>query len=166
MKKNPPVHYGKENNMYRHGLSRTKLEKAYFHMLDRCYKPNSDSYANYGGRGIEVCEEWRNDNKAFYEWSMSNGYVEGLSLDRIDPNGNYCPNNCRWVTNKVQQNNRRNNISVEIDGVRHTVAEWSEIYGISRYAIYTRIKRLGWDAEKAITTPSLHRGGKQRKGTI
>lgn len=166
MKQKPPVHFGKENNMYRHGFSRTKLEKAYTHMLERCYKPNCASFSNYGGRGIEVCNEWKSDNKAFFQWAIANGYEDGLSLDRIDPNGNYCPSNCRWVTNKVQQNNRRNNVYVEIDGVRRTVAEWSEIYGISRYAVYTRIKRLGWDKVKAITTPSLHHGGKQRKGTV
>ena len=166
MKNNPPVHYGKDNYMYRHGFSRTKLEKAYAHMMERCYNPKTASYPNYGGRGITVCDEWKKDNKAFFKWSIANGYCEGLSIDRIDPNGNYCPSNCRWVTNKVQQNNRRNNIYIEIDGVRHTVAEWADIYGISRYAVYTRIKRLKWDAVKAITTPSLHRGGKQRKETV
>ena len=166
MKKTPPVYFGEQNNNFRHGFSRTKLEKAYVHMIERCYKSNNQSFRSYGGRGITVCEEWKTDNKNFFKWAIENGYKEGLTLDRINPNGNYCPDNCRWATNKVQQNNRRNNVYVEINGVKHTVAEWSEIYGISRYAVYTRIKRLGWDEVKAITTTSLHRGGKQRKEKV
>lgn len=166
MKNNPPVHYGKDNYMYRHGFAGTKLEKAYTHMMERCYKPNCSMYYNYGARGITVCDEWKNDNKKFFEWAMANGYKEGLSIDRIDNEKGYSPDNCRWVTNKVQQNNRRNNIFVEINGERKTVAEWADIYGINRYAVYTRIKRLGWNEVKAITTPSLHGGGKKRKETV
>ena len=161
----PPVHYGKDNFMYRHGFSRTKLEKAYCHMIERCYKPNCSMYPTYGGRGITVCDEWRNDNKKFFEWSLANGYEEGLTIDRIDSNGNYCPENCRWVTMKVQQNNRRDNVRVVIDGVSKTVAEWSDIYGINRYCVYSRINRYGWDKVKAITTPSRGRGN-HRKETI
>lgn len=159
----PPVHYGKENNMYRHGYSRAKLEKAYVHMIERCYKPTCSSYKNYGARGITVCDEWKDSNIAFFEWSVNNGYAEGLSIDRIDPNGNYCPENCRWVDMKTQQNNRTNNIKVEINGVTRTVAEWADLNGINRYCAYTRIKRLGWDKVKAVTVKSTYHGGKRKE---
>lgn len=162
MKSKPPIHYGKDNNMYRHGFSRTKLEKAYIHMIDRCYNPKSTMYYNYGARGITVCDEWRNDNKEFFNWAITHGYIEGLTLDRIDNDKGYSPENCRWVTMKEQQNNRRDNVWVEIDGVRHTVSQWAEIYNIPPNIIYARINRCGWDKVMAVTVPVMSRGGDRR----
>lgn len=90
-----------------HGLSHTKLFYVWQDMIKRCFKENHHAYKYYGGRGITVCNEWKNDFMSFYNWAINNGYEEGLTIDRIDVNGNYEPNNCRWVTMKVQCKNRR-----------------------------------------------------------
>lgn len=141
-----------------HGLSNTKLFYIWEGMKSRCYNPNNNRYNNYGGRGIKVCEEWKNDFKNFYDWALNSGYNENAShgectLDRIDVNGNYAPNNCRWITNKEQQNNRRNNICIEYHGEIKTLAEWSEIIGINYNTLKCRIKILHWSVEKAFETP-------------
>ena len=141
----------------RHGLSKTPLYNSWRDMKIRCYNENSPSYVNYGGRGIKVCEEWLNDFMTFYKWAMANGYKKGLSIDRIDVNGNYEPNNCRWVSMKVQQNNRRNNHYITYRGETHTLMEWSEITGINYDCLKTRINTLKWSIEKALTTPSGRR---------
>jgi hypothetical protein len=121
-------------------------------MKDRCNNPKSDRWEWYGARGISVCEEWKNSYEAFREWALSNGYQGGLTIDRVDVNGNYCPDNCRWITIKDQQNNRRNNHRITVGEETHTIAEWSKITGIRQGTIYARIAS-GWSAEDAITTP-------------
>ena len=92
-----------------HGKGKTRLYRIYHNMKSRCYNKNRERYKNYGGRGISVCDEWLADFKAFYDWSMANGYSDELQIDRIDVNGNYEPSNCRWVTVTDQANNKRNN---------------------------------------------------------
>lgn len=106
-------------------------------MMDRCYREKAHNYPQYGGRGIKVCDEWHSI-EIFGDWAENNGYMVGLTLDRIDPDGDYCPENCRWATRKQQANNRRNTIYVTIDGVTKTLSEWADFSGITFSTIANR----------------------------
>lgn len=130
-----------------HGLVKHRLYNIRKGMMGRCYNPNLSYYKNYGGRGITVCEEWRNDFQAFFDWAMSNGYSDNLTIDRIDVNGNYEPSNCRWITMKEQLGNKRTSRYIKYKGEEHTIAEWSRITGLRRDTIRARIER-GWNEEK------------------
>ncbi len=136
-----------------HGQSDTRLHNIWMGMINRCELPTFKNYANYGARGISVCKAWRQDFQSFFDWSVSNGYRNDLSIDRIDNDGNYEPSNCQWVTAKVQANNTRRNVRVEIDGISRTVSEWSSVYDISQLTIAQRIRR-GWDPVDAVTIPA------------
>ena len=127
----------------KHGMAGSKLYRVYCSMRERCEKPSNSEYHRYGGRGISVCAEWKNNKTAFFEWAMKNGYKEGLQIDRINNDGNYEPSNCRWATRKEQANNRRIRVDVKIisfDGESHTLTEWSKITGLSYWQIYRRYK--------------------------
>lgn len=144
----------KENittNGLTHGMTYSKLYRIWKAMKERCQNPNHKFHSYYGGRGIIVCEEWQKF-EPFYEWSMKNGYSDELEIDRIDVNGNYEPSNCRWVTRKINSNNRRNNRLIEYNGETHTLSEWSEILGIKSHTLTMRFK-YNWSIEKTFTTP-------------
>lgn len=111
----------------KHGEAKTRLYKIWVGMRKRCYNPNHSSYKNYGGRGISVCDEWSSYNE-FKKWAESNGYSDALSIDRINVDGDYEPENCRWSTGIEQANNRRTSLVYEYDGVTHTLAEWCRLY--------------------------------------
>lgn len=135
-----------------HNLSNSRIFKIYNGIKQRCYNSNAHKYKVYGSRGIKVCDEWLNDFKAFYEWSINNGYSDKLSIDRINVNGNYEPNNCRWVDMKTQQRNRTNNHLLTYNGNTYTINEWAEILHIKRETLKNRLF-LGWSIEKTLTTP-------------
>lgn len=109
-------------------------------MMDRCENPNVQNYGLYGGRGIRVCDEWH-DIQEFEKWAEQTGYEPGLTLDRIDVNGDYCPNNCRWATRKEQANNRRNTLYITFLGETHTLSEWAEMLGVNRSTLSSRYYR-------------------------
>ena len=132
--------------------SYSKLYRTFSAMVDRCRCKTTTGYKNYGGRGIKVCDEWVGNYMAFVEWSLANGYKEGLELDRIDVNGNYCPENCRWITHKQNNNNKRYNRLLTYNGETHTMAEWAEILNIKFPTLSYRVQS-GWSDEKALTTP-------------
>lgn len=141
-----------------HGQSRTRLGREYISMMNRCYNVNHRYYYNYGGRGIKVCEEWKDNKIDFFKWAIANGYNDNLTIDRIDNEGNYEPLNCRWVNNIFQQNHKRNNKLITYNGETHTQAEWSRKTGITSNAIGLRLCN-GWSLEKTLTTP-LRKVGK------
>lgn len=134
----------------KHGKRYSKLYNVWNVMKQRCYNPNNKRYKDWGARGIAVCSEWKDDFMNFYEWAMSNGYKEGLTIDRIDNSGNYEPNNCRWITNKEQARNRRSNINYTINGETRCILEWCEILGLKPKTVYQRIHYYNWTIEQAL----------------
>ena len=123
-----------------HGMSKTILYKKWCEMKKRCFNKSTASYSSYGGRGITVCDEWKDDFLSFYNWAMSNGYSNGLSIDRIDVNGNYEPSNCRWVDNKTQSLNKRNTIYIELFGAKTTLFECCEYAQVDYKRAYRKYK--------------------------
>lgn len=142
----------------KHGCSNTHIYQVWKAMKQRCYNKNNKFYSRYGARGITICDEWKNNFQAFYDWSMSNGYRNGLTIDRINNNGNYEPNNCRWVTIMVQENNKSNTLFYEYRGQTYNLQELAEMSGIKRNVLYQRLHTCKWDIEKALTKPIKKRG--------
>ncbi|MCM1437818.1 MAG: hypothetical protein NC131_01210 [Roseburia sp.] len=138
----------------KHGLetSNKRLYKIWDSMKQRTNPNVVSCRGNYRKNGITVCDEWRNDFPAFYDWAMTNGYSENLTIDRIDNNKGYSPENCRWVDMKVQANNRSNNTLITYKGETKTLAQWCEQYNIKSDTVTHRMKR-GYSFEKAITEP-------------
>ncbi len=139
----------------KHGISRKKLYTILLAIKQRCLNVNNKNYHRYGGRGIELCDEWKNSVELFYNWALENGYKEGLSIDRIDNNGNYCPENCRWVSMHVQSRNTRSNVFIEFNGERLCIQDWANKLEITSCTLKKRIKN--WGLEKALTTPKFNR---------
>lgn len=135
----------------KHGLSRTAEYRAWQTMRLRCTVPSNPAFANYGGRGITVCARWLNSVEAFVE-DMGPKPTPRHELDRIDNNRGYEPGNCRWVTRKQNDRNRRSNRMVEFRGERKALSAWCELFGVSQDTVSWRIKK-GWDLERALTTP-------------
>jgi hypothetical protein len=117
-----------------HGDSNNKLYWRYKHMISRCENPKDISYKNYGGRGIKVCEEWHK-YEIFRDWSLSSGYSEKLSLDRIDNDGNYEPSNCRWTTPYIQTRNKRTTRNITVDGITMCIVDWARYLNVPRKTI-------------------------------
>lgn len=140
-----------------HGGSKDRLYKVWRDMLDRCYNPNEKSYVFYGYRGITVCDEWRKDYKSFKKFMVDLGYDDTLptgeqTIDRIDVNGNYCPDNCRLLTNKEQQNNKRSNKWITYKGETNNIRQWSHKLNIPEGIIQYRLNK-GWDVDDIFNKP-------------
>lgn len=147
----------------KHNKSHTRLYKIWYGMKRRCYERSNDAFPMYGGRGITICQEWLDDFINFYNWSMENGYSDDLTIDRIDPNGNYCPENCRWATKLIQARNQRKTIMIELFGINKPLVEWNDIVGVSYHKSYQRYKRnaeIFNQDELRIIKQYLENGGK------
>ena len=136
-----------------HGKSKTRLYNIYHQMKTRCYNPAHPFFYRYGGRGISICNEWQ-EFEVFYAWAINNGYEDGLTIDRINNDGVYSPDNCRWVKMVDQTRNRGTNHHVTVGGETHCLSEWAEINDISYNTIMSRL-RYGWDEERAVTVQPL-----------
>lgn len=133
-----------------HGQYQSRLYRIWGSMKRRCYNKNYKRYKDYGSRGIVVCQEWLEDFMSFYNWAMDNGYRDDLTIDRIDNNKGYSPNNCRFATPKQQARNRRNNINFTINGETHCLSEWCKILGLSYNTVHARVTYLNWSIENAL----------------
>ena len=123
-----------------HGMSHTKIYKKWKAMIQRCTNPNADHYYLYGARGITVCKEWSDDFYTFYNWAIEHGYQDDLSIDRIDNNKGYCPENCRWITLQQQANNRRCNHYITFNGVTKTLSQWSRLLNVNIGTLHYRVE--------------------------
>ena len=128
------------SNFRTHGQSKTRVFKIWANMIQRCYT-DRPIYKHYFVKDIRVCDEWKNSFEKFREWALSHGYSDNLSIDRIDPNGNYEPSNCRWIAMSAQQRNKRNNRKILVDGLNLCVSEWADRLGVSKQAMYQAIHR-------------------------
>ena len=137
-----------------HGMSYEKIYNVWRQMRQRCSNPNNKYYYIYGGKGVRVCNEWENDYMRFYEWAMSNGYENGLTIDRKETNGNYEPDNCRWIGIKENSNNKSNNILITINSETKTLKQWSEYYDVDYANAYYRHK-TGHGIEEIFAHKSL-----------
>lgn len=140
--------------MTKHGECKTKLNKVWRNIKDRCYNPNNKRYTHYGARGITICPQWKDDYCAFRDWANANGYKEGLSIDRINNDGNYEPGNCRWATSEQQNNNFSRNNVVNYMGISLSVCRWAKLCGVHHNTLDYRIKH-GWEISKALNYPDI-----------
>lgn len=141
------------NRISKHGMCDTPLYRAYKNMIQRCTNPNHPRYKDWGGRGISVCKEWTDDIQSFFEWAQASGYKNGLTIERIDNDKGYSPENCRWATPSEQQHNKRNTKYIELNGETRSILEWAELSGVNANRINTRYFKLNWTAYDAIYTP-------------
>ena len=155
------------------GRTKNRTYGIWVGMKRRCYNSEDPSYKYYGKRGIRICEEWLNDYWAFHEWAMANGYMDDLTIDRIDSDGNYEPSNCRWATYQQQADNSRPPYTLtrrprfkdgpgikrfEVDGVSRTMAEWCLMYGVSEPFVRYRMQKKGMSLKEALETPKIQQG--------
>jgi len=153
-----------KNNHFKHGLvwnSDGKMRPVYtlwLNMKNRCRNKKLYSYQHYGKRGIKVCEEWKDNYLAFHKWAMDTGYKKGLTIERIDNDKGYSPDNCKWATRKEQANNRRSNRIINYNGGKYTLSKLAEKIGMNYGTLFCRLER-GWSIKDAVGLPLDNRGG-------
>lgn len=153
------------NRPIHHGMKGTRLYRIYYGMLNRCYNKNdAEHYKQYGERGIKVCDEWLDDNTTFFDWAINNGYRDDLTIDRIDNNKSYSPDNCRWISTYEQNKNRSCSILVNYNDETKTINEWIETLqlNVSYRSIQNRLINLGWSIEDAFYTKAHEYKGKEK----
>ena len=146
-----------------HGLSKDPIYQRWNQMKERCYNPSCKSYADYGGRGIKMCDEWKDSVVSFAEWAFANGYKRELTIERIDNDGDYCPSNCKWIKRSEQPRNRRLCYSITYNGKTKNLSDWCKELGLEYKRIHNRMHKLGWSFERAISEP-VHIDKQKGKG--
>lgn len=136
-----------------HHLSNTRLYRIWNAMKNRCYLKSHYAYSYYGARGITVCAEWKDNFEAFYDWAISNGYSEDLTIDRIDNNGSYSPENCKWSTREEQVNNRRSCVLITYNGETKSLMQWCKLLNLPYKLIHQRMHLKNISFEEAISIP-------------
>lgn len=136
-------------NHYKHGKSHTRIYRIWANMKTRCYNPKATRFYQWGGKGVTVCDEWRNNFLSFYKWATSHGYADNLTLDRIDSNKGYGPDNCRWVDAHTQNINKPGVPVYEYNGIKFHQCDVPRLFGIKRTTFQMRLK-YGWTLEEAI----------------
>ena len=144
-----------ELKCYKDGRLEDPLYQAWWSMKSRCLNPKHRSYPRYGGRGITICDEWL-DFPTFRQWASEHNWQKGLQIDRVDNDGNYCPENCRFVTPKENANNRSNCRMLTFNGKTQSVSKWADELGYEPNVIYLRL-RMGWPVERTLTAPVQHK---------
>lgn len=148
----------------KHGMSRERLYHIWNSMIHRCYDKTSKSYPIYGGRGINVCKNWKDSYACFKDWSLNNGHQNDLTIDRINNNEGYFPENCRWITKREQSNNKRNTPMFTYNGKTQSLSFWASELGIKYSILYKRINRMGLSFEEAINHKYRHPKTKLKQG--
>lgn len=136
-----------------HKMSKTRLYHTWASIKSRCYYAGHKSYNNYGGRGITMCDEWANSSEAFIKWALSSGYADDMTIERIDVNGNYTPENCKWIPAKDQAKNRRSCRVYTYNGKTQNLTNWCNELQLPYKNIHNRLVKLGWSFERAISEP-------------
>lgn len=147
-----------KENFTKHGLRDSRLFHIWAGIRARCFRETEPAYRKYGARGITVCYEWNKDFMSFYNWAMANGYRDDLSIDRIDNDGNYCPENCRWANAEQQANNRSTCIYIYGDGDKKTLKQYCSDHGLKYKLVWERMKRYNKTFEQAIVGAKTQRG--------
>lgn len=146
----------RKENLTSHGMYNKRIYQSWADMKTRCLNVNNKFYERYGGRGISVCDEWLKF-EPFYKWSMENGYQDNLTIERNDNDGNYCPENCSWITQHMQTQNRNQSRFITYNGMTKNITQWSKYLGISRETLYYRLSH-GWNVSRAFNAPSQRTG--------
>ena len=149
-----------QNNL-RNKLSNPKIGHVRSGMIQRCYNPKNKRYKNYGGRGIAVCKEWLESPRAFHDWAVASGYKEGLSIERINNNGDYEPSNCRWIPMREQVNNQTLTRYIPYNGEVKTLTQWAKQYRLNISTLKDRLDKLGWTMEKSLTVAAKEQKRKE-----
>ena len=145
-----------------HNMAGTRLYQIWQNIKSRCYNEKNQMYKAYGARGIKMCDEWYSSFDTFAKWSLSNGYQDDLTIERIDNDKGYTPENCTWISIEEQANNRRSNIKITHNGETHNLCQWCKIYGKDYRLVYNRIHKNGWSFERAMFEP-VHAEKRNRK---
>lgn len=167
IKNSKSSHCGCSPARLRHGLTKAnkRLYWVWAAIIQRCENKSSKDYSDYGGRGITVCHEWRENFENFYGWALSAGYAQGLTIDRIENEKGYFPENCQWVTIKDQIRNQRKTVFIEWNGEKRSLSEWAERQGLSEKTLRARLFSYKWPVEKALTEKAVKGKNQHSRGS-